>query len=85
MPVTLTDLELAFDWAAQQGNYSYIHAETGAIHGTSDWGDDFEPEPKDFPGEQWLEVPSDIECGLGSELVYRFLDTVPGDHDTFFE
>ncbi len=60
---------------------AYVSRSSGKIHFVSDDIEDDDGDPVDFAvPEQYAEVPSKQELGLGRELVLRFADQLrPGD------
>lgn len=76
MPVSFSDLELAFEFVSSDGggaNQAYLCKETGKIYWHTDIGDNFEELPDDIDdAEKYIQIPDRRELDLGKPLVLDF-------------
>ncbi|GAB6140112.1 hypothetical protein JCM14076_08410 [Methylosoma difficile] len=75
MNIKLAELIDAMDFVsvATFENKAYLHKATGKIYWQSDEDFGFEALPDDIGNEDYLEIPSNYDFGLGKPLVMKFV------------
>ncbi|TVR40574.1 MAG: hypothetical protein EA402_13620 [Planctomycetota bacterium] len=79
MSITYDTLYDLFTWAWMDGmgsSEAWVHRQDGRGYCTTDWDDSInEPQPEDFPSDDWIVIPDKRDLDLGSHLVFRFAKT----------
>ena len=75
MPVSFSDLQLAFEFVSSGGmgeNEAYLDRQSGKIYWHSEFGDKDEELPGDIDDEKYISIPDKRELDLGKPLVLDF-------------
>jgi hypothetical protein len=75
MPVSFSDLQLAFEFVSSGGmgeNEAYLDRQTGKIYWHSEFGHNDEKLPDDIDDEKYIAIPDRKELDLGKALVLDF-------------
>src|SRR5690242_7820675 len=75
MPVTFSDLQLAFEFVSSGGvgkNEAYLDRQSGKIYWHSELGDTDEKLPNDIDNQKYIAIPDKREFDLGRPLVLDF-------------
>src|SRR5207244_9319246 len=75
MPVSFSDLQLAFEFVSSGGsgeNEAYLDRQSGKIYWHSEFGDNDEELPDDIDDEKYIAIPDKRELDLGKSLVLDF-------------
>jgi hypothetical protein len=85
MPVSFSDLQLAFEFVSSGGmgeNEAYLDRQSGKIYWHSEFGDNDEELPDDIHDEKYTAIPDKRELDLGKPLVLDFArEFLPDDYD----
>jgi hypothetical protein len=85
MPVSFSDLQLAFEFVSSGGmgeNEAYLDRQSGKIYWHSEVGDNDEELPNDIDDEKYISIPDKRELDLGKPLVLDFArEFLPDDYD----
>ena len=85
MPVSFSDLQLAFEFVSSGGmgeNEAYLDRQSGKIYWHSGFGDNDEELPDDIDDEKYIAIPDKKELDLGKPLVLDFArEFLPDDYD----
>src|SRR6202048_2835697 len=85
MPVSLSDVHLAFEFVSSGGmgeNEAYLDRQSGKIYWHSEFGDNDEALPDDIDNEKYIAIPDKRELDLGKPLVLDFArEFLPDDYD----
>jgi len=85
MPVSFSDLQLAFEFVSDGGmgeNEAYLDRQSGKIYWHSEFGDNDEELPNDIDDEKYISIPDKRELDLGTPLVLDFArEFLPVDYD----
>ena len=85
MPVSFSDLQLAFEFVSSGGmgeNEAYLDRQSGKIYWHSEFGDNHEKLPDDIDDEKYIPIPEKKELHLGKALVFNFArEFLPDDYD----
>jgi len=85
MPVSFSDLQLAFEFVSGGGmgeNEAYLDRQSGKIYWHSVFGDNDEELPDDIDDEKYISIPDKRELDLGKPLVLDFArEFLPADYD----
>ena len=85
MPVSFSDLQLAFEFVSSGGmgeNEAYLDRQSGKIYWHSEFGDNDEELPDDIDDEKYIAIPDKRELNLGKPLVLDFArEFLPDDYD----
>ena len=85
MPVSFSDLQLAFEFVSSGGmgeNEAYLDRQSGKIYWHSGFGDNDEELPDDIDDEKYIAIPDKKELDLGEPLVLDFArEFLPDDYD----
>ena len=85
MPVSFSDLQLAFEFVNSGGmgeNEAYLDRQSGKIYWHSEFGDNDEKLPNDIDDEKYILIPDRKELHLGKALVFNFArEFLPDDCD----
>jgi hypothetical protein len=85
MPVSFSDLQLAFEFVSGGGmgeNEAYLDRESGKIYWHSEFDDNEEELPGDIDDEKYISIPHKRELDLGKPLVLDFArELLPDDYD----
>ena len=85
MPVSFSDLQLAFEFVSGGGmgeNEAYLDRQSGKIYWHSEFGDNDEELPEDIDDEKYISIPHKRELDLGKPLVLDFaLEFLPDDYN----
>jgi Uncharacterised protein family (UPF0158) len=85
MPVSFSDLQLAFEFVSSGGmgeNEAYLDRRSGKIYWHSEFGDNNEELPDDIDHEKYIAIPDKRELDLGKPLVLDFArEFLPDDYD----
>jgi hypothetical protein len=85
MPVSFSDLQLAFEFVSNGGmgeNEAYLDRQSGKIYWHSAFGDNDEELPDDIDDEKYISIPDKREFDLGKPLVLDFArEFLPDDYD----
>jgi hypothetical protein len=87
MPISFTDLELAFEFVSSGGlgeNQAFLDKQSGKIYWHSEalGNDALEELPEDIDDEKYIEIPHKNELDLGKPLVMDFVsEFLPDDYD----
>ena len=75
MPVSFSDLQLAFEFVSSGGigkNEAYLDRQSGKIYWHSELGDTDEKLPDDIDNQKYIAIPEKREFDLGRPLVMDF-------------
>jgi hypothetical protein len=75
MPVSFSDLQLAFEFVSSGGmgeNEAYLDRQSGKIYWHSEFGDNDEELPDDIDDKKYILIPDKRELDLGKPLVLDF-------------
>src|SRR5437899_10968323 len=75
MPVSFSDLRLAFEFVSSGGtgeNEAYLDRQSGKIYWHSEFGGNDEELPDDIEDEKYIANPDKIDLDLGKSLVLDF-------------
>src|SRR5439155_26932887 len=75
MPVSFSDLQLAFEFVSSGGmgeNEAYLDRQSGKIYWHSEFGDNDEELPNDIDDAKYISIPDKRELHLGKSLVLDF-------------
>jgi hypothetical protein len=75
MPVSLSDLQLAFEFVSSGGmsvNEAYLDRQSGKIYWHSEFGDNDEELPDDIGDDKYISIPDKRQLDLGKALVLDF-------------
>src|ERR1700720_1097655 len=75
MPVSFSDLQLAFEFGSSGGmgeNEAYLDRQSGKIYWHSEFGDNDGELPNDIDDEKYISIPDKTELDLGNPLVLDF-------------
>ena len=75
MPVSFSDLQLAFEFVSSGGvgkNEAYLDRQSGKIYWHSELGDTDEKLPNDIDNQKYIAIPDKREFDLGRPLVLDF-------------
>src|SRR4051812_18971957 len=75
MPVSFSDLQLAFEFVSSGGmgeNEAYLDRRSGKIYWHSEFGENDEELPDDIDDEKYISIPDKRELDLGTPLVLDF-------------
>jgi len=75
MPVSFSDLQLAFEFVSSGGigkNEAYLDRQSGKIYWHSELGDTDEKLPDDIDNQKYIAIPDKREFDLGRPLVLDF-------------
>jgi hypothetical protein len=85
MPVSFSDLQLAFEFVSNGGmgeNEAYLDRQSGKIYWHSEFGDNDEELPDDIDDEKYISIPDKRELDLDQPLVLDFArEVLPDDYD----
>jgi hypothetical protein len=85
MPVSFSDVQLAFEFVSSGGmgeNEAYLDRQSGKIYWHSEFGDNDEELPNDIDDEKYISIPDKTELDLGNPLVLDFArEFLPVDYD----
>jgi len=85
MPVSFSDLHLAFEFVSGGGmgeNEAYLDRQSGKIYWHSECDDNDEELPGDIDDEKYISIPHKRELDLGKPLVLDFAsEFLPDDYD----
>ena len=85
MPVSFSDLQLAFEFVSNGGmgeNEAYLDQQSGKIYWHSQFGDNDEELPDDIDDEKYISIPDKRELDLGKSLALDFArEFLPYDYD----
>ena len=85
MPVSFSDLQLAFEFVSDGGkgeNEAYLDRQSGKIYWHSEFGDNEEELPNDVDDEKYISIPDKRELDLGKSLALDFArEFLPDDYD----
>ena len=85
MPVSSSDLQLAFEFVSSGGmgeNEAYLDRQSGKIYWHSEFADNDEELPDDIDDEKYIAIPDKRELDLGKPLVLEFTrEFLPDDCD----
>ena len=85
MPVSFSDLQLAFEFVSGGGmgeNEAYLDQQSGKIYWHSECDDNDEELPEDIDDEKYISIPHKRELDLGKPLVLDFaLEFLPDDYN----
>ena len=85
MPVSFSDVQLAFEFVSSGGmgeNEAYLDRQSGKIYWHSEFGDNDEELPDDIDDEKYIAIPDKKEFDLGKPLVLDFArEFLPDDYD----
>src|SRR5690348_6350657 len=85
MPVSFSDLQLAFEFVSGGGmgeNEAYLDRQSGKIYWHSEFGENDEELPDDIDNEKYIAIPDRRELDLGKPLVLEFArEFLPDDYD----
>jgi hypothetical protein len=85
MPVSFSDLQLAFEFVSSGGmgeNEAYLDRQSGKIYWHSEFGDDDEKLPDNIDDEKYIPIPDKKELDLGNALVLDFTrEFLPDNYD----
>ena len=85
MPVSFSDLQLAFEFVSSGGmgeNEAYLDRQSGKIYWHSEFGDNDEELPNDIDDEKYISIPDKRELDLGKPLVLDFArEFLPVDYN----
>src|SRR5437660_9536357 len=85
MPVSFSDVQLAFEFVSSGGmgeNEAYLDRQSGKIYWHSEFGDNDEELPDDIDDEKYISIPDKRELDLGKPLVLDFArEFLPDDYD----
>src|SRR2546430_12357628 len=85
MPVSFSDVQLAFEFMSSGGmgeNEAYLDRQSGKIYLHSEFGDNGEELPDDIDNEKYIAIPDKRELDLGKPLVLDFArEFLPDDYD----
>src|SRR6516165_11420789 len=85
MPVSFSDLQLAFEFVSSGGmgeNEAYLDRQSGKIYWHSEFDENDEELPDDIDNEKYIAVPDKRGLDLGKPLVLDFaLEFLPDDFD----
>jgi hypothetical protein len=82
MPVSFSDVQLAFEFVSSGGmgeNEAYLDRQSGKIYWHSEFGDNDEELPDDIDDEKYISIPDKRELDLGKPLVLDELSPNLGD------
>src|SRR6266850_2502587 len=83
MPVSFSDLQLAFEFVSSGGmgeNEAYLDRQSGKIYWHSGFGNNDEELPDDIDDEKYIAIPDKKELDLGKPLVLDFAREFLPDH-----
>jgi hypothetical protein len=84
MPISFSDLQLAFEFVSSGGmgeNEAYLDRQSGKIYWHSEFGNNDEELPDDIDDEKYIAIPDKIELDLGKPLVLGFArEFLPDDY-----
>ena len=84
MPVSFSDLQLAFEFVSSGGtgeNEAYLDRQSGKIYWHSEFGDNDVELPDDIDDEKYIAIPDNRELELGKPLVLAFArEFLPDDY-----
>ena len=75
MPVSFSDLQLAFEFVSSGGmgeNEAYLDRQSGKIYWHSEFGDNDVELPDDIEDKKYIAIPDKIELDLSKSLVLDF-------------
>src|SRR5215813_5330617 len=75
MPVSFSDLQLAFEFVSSGGmgeNEAYLDRQSGKIYWHSEFGDNQEELPDHIDDAKYISIPDKRELDLGKPLVLDF-------------
>src|SRR6516164_5207347 len=75
MPVSFSDLQLAFEFVSGGGmgeNEAYLDRQSGKIYWLAEFDDNDEELPGDIDDEKYISIPHKRELDLGKPLVLDF-------------
>jgi hypothetical protein len=75
MPISFSDLQLAFEFVSSGGmgeNDAYLDRQSGKIYWHSEFGENHEELPDDIDAEKYIAIRDKIELDLGTPLVLGF-------------
>jgi hypothetical protein len=85
MPVSSSDLQLAFEFVSSGGmgeNEAYLDRQSGKIYWHSEFADNDEELPDDIDDEKYIAIPDKRDLDLGQPLVLEFTrEFLPDDCD----
>ena len=85
MPVSFSDLQLAFELVSSGGmgeNEAYLDRQSGKIYWHSEFGDNDEKLPDDIDDEKFIAIPNKQELDLGKALALDFArEFLPDNYD----
>ena len=85
MPVSFSDLQLAFEFVSSGGmgeNEAYVDRQSGKIYWHSESGDNDEKLPDDIDDEKYIAIPDKKELDLGKALPLDFArEFLPDNYD----
>src|SRR5438067_9340534 len=85
MPVSFSDLQLAFEFVSSGGmgeNEAYLDRQSGKIYWHTEFGENDEELPDDIDDEKYISIPDKKELDLGKPLVLDFArEFLPDDYD----
>src|SRR5438045_8067137 len=85
MPVSFSDLQLAFEFVSSGGmgeNEAYLDRQSGKIYWHSEFGDNDEKLPDDIDDEKFIAIPNKQELDLGKALALDFArEFLPDNYD----
>ena len=85
MPVSFSDLQLAFEFVSGGGmgeNEAYLDRQSGKIYWHSEFGENDEELPDDIDNEKYIAIPDRRELDLGKPLILEFAcEFLPDDYD----
>src|SRR6516165_7471790 len=85
MPVSFSDLQLAFEFVSSGGmgeNEAYLDRQSDKIYWHSECDDNNEELPDDIDDEKYIAIPDKRELDLGKPLVLDFArEFLPDDYD----
>src|SRR5438477_3398053 len=83
MPVSFSDLQLAFEFVSSGGmgeNEAYLDRQSGKIYWHSEFGDNDDKLPHDIDDEKYIPIPDKKELDLGNALILDFTREFLPDH-----
>ena len=85
MPVSFSELQLAFEFVSSGGmgeNEAYLDRQSGKIYWHSEFGDNDKELPDGIDDEKYAAIPDKRELDLGKPLVLDFArEFLPEDYD----
>src|SRR5246500_6014724 len=85
MPVSFSDVQLAFEFVSSGGmgeNEAYLDRQSGKIYWHFEFGNNDEELPDDIDDEKYISIPDKRKLDLGKPLVLDFVrEFLPDDYD----